>query len=330
MRPKDIALLLREIILDKNPPTIFLWGGPGIGKSTVVAEVARDAGIGFCDQRLALMDPTDLRGVVIPENRKAVWLPPESLPSDGEGILLLDELTLAPPLVQSSAYQLIQDKRLGEYILPKGWRIIAASNRAEHGANVFKMAYPLRNRFTHIEFDVNVDDWKEWAVKNGIQEEIIEFILFRPDLLYKFDPKLNEDAFASPRSWTACSNLLRLKEKISKNILQESIEGTIGKGVAAEFFGYLEIRKQLPSIEKILAGENFVPDRIDVACAIVIALAMRARTEQFGHLVEYLNYLPADAAALLAKMLLTRDKATVLRTSGWKDFANSHAELLSD
>ncbi len=330
MRPTEISLFLRSVIPDEKARSIFIWGPPGIGKSAIVNQAAQEVGIGFVDLRLAIMDPTDLRGIPVPKDGKAVWLPPAVLPSSGEGILFLDELTLAPQLVQSSAYQLVLDKRLGEYVLPKGWRIMAAGNRSEHGASVFKMAFPLRNRFIHIEFEVNVDDWRSWAIKNGIETEIIEFISFRPDILFNFDPKRTENAFASPRSWEFASDLFRMKDKMPKNILFEAIEGTVGKGSAAEFFGYLDIRKNLPSIEEILAGKNFVPEQIDVAYAVVTALVVHAKVGQFGRLIEYANYLPAEVGALLAKLLLSRNKNAVLRLPEWKEFALRHADLISD
>ena len=330
MTPKEVALFLRSVIPYADTPAIFVWGPPGIGKSAVVAQTAEALDIEFIDMRLAIMDPTDLRGIPVPKHGKAVWLPPISLPTQGEGILFLDELNLAPPLVQSSAYQLVFGGRLGEYVLPKNWRIVAAGNRSEHGANVFKMAFPLRNRFIHLDFEVSEDDWREWAIKNGIASEIIEFISFRPDFLFQFNPKKSEDAFASPRTWEFGSKLLRFKETLPKSLLCKAFEGTVGKAGSAEFFAYLDIRESLPKLEEILAGKNFVPDRIDISCAIVTALAMRAKTEQFGRLIEYSEYLPAEAGALLAKMLLGRDKSAVIRLPEWKIFAVEHADLLSE
>jgi len=143
MRSKDITETLGALV-DQKLPT-FLWGAPGIGKSSVVKQVAEAKGIGFIDLRLSLMDPTDLKGIPFYENRahQAVWAPPSFLPREGSGILFLDELNTAAPSVQASAYQLILDRRVGEYELPEGWAIVAAGNRENDRGVVYRMPLPL-------------------------------------------------------------------------------------------------------------------------------------------------------------------------------------------
>ena len=121
---------LMYIYVQKKKP-FFIHGAPGIGKSSIVKQIANEKSVGFIDLRLALMDPTDLKGIPFydKDSHTALWAPPAFLPKDGEGILFLDELNAAPPSVQASAYQLILDRQVGEYILPDGWAIVAAGNR---------------------------------------------------------------------------------------------------------------------------------------------------------------------------------------------------------
>lgn len=129
MYAKDLKKSLEALVAQKVPT--FLWGAPGIGKSSIVKQIAQQKDVGFIDLRLALMDPTDLKGIPFydKESHTALWAPPAFLPREGEGILFLDELNSAAPAVQSSAYQLILDRRVGEYVLPDGWAIVAAGNR---------------------------------------------------------------------------------------------------------------------------------------------------------------------------------------------------------
>ena len=126
MRASDLTKSLKALVVQKVPT--FLWGAPGIGKSSIVKQIADEKGLDFIDLRLALMDPTDLKGIPFydKETHTALWAPPAFLPREGEGILFLDELNSAAPAVQSSAYQLILDRRIGEYELPDGWAIVAA------------------------------------------------------------------------------------------------------------------------------------------------------------------------------------------------------------
>ncbi len=330
MKPSDVAKFLHAVIENPQMPAIFLWGAMGIGKSSVCRQVTDEAEIGFIDIRLALYDPTDLRGIPVPEGDKARWLSPSMLPTEGKGILLLDEFNLAPPLIQSSAFQLVLDGRVGEYELPEGWRVIAAGNAAHHGANVYNMSAPLRNRFMHINFELDLDDWRMWAVQNGIASEVIEFISFRPEMLFKFDAKQKVNAFPSPRSWEFVSSARHCLEKsnVSQEITDESIEGTIGVGTATEFRAYLAMRDELPSIEKILAGEDIVPKELDIAAAVATGLAMSATVEQFARVLEYTEKLPVEVAVLTGKLLISRDKAAVLKCSAWTEWSRKYFDFI--
>src|SRR3989344_1760135 len=308
MRPREVSAFLKSIVHYPGAPSVFIWGPPGVGKSRVCRQVTTEEKIDFVDLRLALMDPTDLRGIPIPENGKAKWLPPSALPTEGRGILFLDELNLAPPLVQASAYQLVLDRKLGEYELPKDWCVIAAGNKIEHGANAYRMAVPLRNRFVHIDFETHVDDWREWAIRSGVKSEVIEFISFRPDLLFQFDPRRHENAFPTPRSWEFASKILKSQNGLSNEIVHKVIEGTVGMGAAAEFKGYLQIRADLPAINSILNGKDYIPDQVDVACALATALVIQSNTEQIDRVLRYSEKLQAEVTVLIGKLLAIKYK----------------------
>jgi len=174
MKASEIKEVVRQSIRNpKDSVSLFLWGGPGIGKSSVVRQAAEEEGVDCIDIRLVLLDPSDLRGLPVPDDGKAKWLPPSFLPhGDWRGVIFLDELNVAPPLVQNTALQLVLDRRLGEYELPEGATIIAAGNR-EMEAFVHRMSPPLLNRFIHIDFEVDNDEWAKWAVQNEITPQII-------------------------------------------------------------------------------------------------------------------------------------------------------------
>ena len=134
MKPSRLATVLSSMLGQRWPA--FVWGPPGIGKSSIVHSVARQAGMSVIDLRASLLDPTDLRGIPAIVDGRAVWCPPAFLPKEGEspGVLFLDEINAAPPLVQASLYQLVLDRRVGEYVLPAGWWIVAAGNRQKDRA----------------------------------------------------------------------------------------------------------------------------------------------------------------------------------------------------
>src|SRR5205823_4197173 len=158
----------------------------------------------------------------------AIWCPPSFLPQPGQkpGLLFFDELNAAPPLVQASLYQLILDRRIGEYVLPPGWRIIAAGNRAEDASVTFRMPAALANRFVHIEYEIDFEDWRTWAVGAGIHPLVIGFISTRRELL--FNMKTPERGFPTPRSWEILSDTL--KAFGTARDAQDIFLGIVGEG----------------------------------------------------------------------------------------------------
>ena len=216
MRPGLLSAILdrelRGAWHGQHTPTM-LWGPPGVGKSALVAQVAARHDLPMVDIRLAQMEPSDLRGIPFRAGSHVEWAIPNLLPDAQRhgpaGILFLDEITSAAPTVSAAAYQLILDRRLGDYHLPAGWAILAAGNRQGDRGVTYAMPAPLANRFAHFEVEVHLDDWVAWAYGQGIDERIIGFLRFRPDRLFQFDPSTQQMAFPSPRSWAFADRALK-------------------------------------------------------------------------------------------------------------------------
>jgi len=227
----------------------FLWGPPGVGKSTVVREIAEENKWELVDLRASLLSPVDFRGlpVINKDTKEADWYPPSFLPrfdTKKTGILFLDELNLAPPSTQAAAYQLILDKRVGEYRFPSHWKIVAAGNRETDKANVYRMPAPLANRFVHFDITAHINSWRDWARQNHVLPEIMDFLTLRPSFLLQM-PTNEDKAFPSPRSWAFTSELLQAFDYHENNgelgeDLKQMVVGTLGKGVGSEFLGFIE------------------------------------------------------------------------------------------
>ena len=306
MRAKELTTSITAMVKAQIPT--FVWGPPGIGKSSVVKQVAEANGYGFIDLRLALMDPTDLKGIPFydKEQHQALWAPPSFLPKEGEGILFLDELNSAPPAVQASAYQLILDRKVGEYTLPEGWAIVAAGNREGDRGVVYRMPAPLANRFVHLDMEVSVDDWRDWAFKSGVDTRVIAYIGYKSEDLFSFDPTKQEKSFATPRSWEFVSSLLQ--SEMESKLLLETISGAIGKERAVNFLSFAKVMHKLPDIEAILKeGTGSYPDEIDVLHALATGLVMAIRhddaPERIENLLRYTLELQSEFAVMVVQDL---------------------------
>ena len=254
--PKGAKKSIRFAIKKRRP--VFLWGPPGIGKSDIVKQIGEDAGREVIDVRLALWEPTDIKGIPYynADQGKMVWAPPAELPTNPEStaIIFLDELNSAPPAVQAAAYQLILNRRVGTYELPKGVDVVAAGNREGDRGVTYRMPAPLANRFIHLEAKVDFDDFQEWAVMNAVHPEVVGYVGFAKQDLYDFDPKSPSKAFATPRSWVFVSDLLK-DDDCDADTLHNLVAGAVGDGLAVKFMAHRKIAGRLPKAEDILDGK---------------------------------------------------------------------------
>ena len=195
---------------------IFIWGPPGIGKSDIVSQISEDIDAYMIDVRLSLWAPTDIKGVpyYAANDNTMKWAPPAELPDAKMAkkykkiVLFLDEMNSAAPAVQAAAYQLILNRRVGQYKLPDNVLIVAAGNREADKGVTYRMPAPLANRFVHLELAVDFDDWFAWATENKIHKDVVGYLTFAKKDLYDFDPKSPSRSFATPRSWSFVSELL--------------------------------------------------------------------------------------------------------------------------
>jgi len=328
---------LSHIVEARQP--VFVWGAPGIGKSDVMFQVAESRKLPLRDIRALLLDPVDLRGLPYlqvdeaapsPANghgsKQAKWASPDFLPRDGEGILFLDELNAAAPMVQASCYQLVLDRRLGDYRLPDGWAIVAAGNRQTDRAVTHQMPTPLKSRFTHLDFEVDLNDWCQWAIQNSIRPEVIAFLRFKPHLLSEFDRDKN--AFPAPRTWSFVSRILHRQPK--QTLEHGLIAGTVGEGAAIEFLAFLKTFRELPNIDAILMSPDKEPVPADAGAqhAVAGALAYAATAGNFDRVYTYLHRLPPEFTVFAVRdaMLRTPD---VKHTPAFTRFAVEHHQVLS-
>ena len=253
--PKSAKKAINFAIKMRRP--VFLWGPPGIGKSDIVKQIGDSAGREVVDVRLALWEPTDIKGIPYynADQGKMVWAPPAELPTDptSTAIIFLDELNSAPPAVQAAAYQLILNRRVGTYHLPKGVDVVAAGNREGDRGVTYRMPAPLANRFVHLEAKADFDDWQDWATLNKVHAEVVGYVGFAKQDLYDFDPKSSSKAFATPRSWSFVSDLLNAD--CDSETLTNLVSGAIGDGLAAKFMAHRKIASKLPRAEDILDGK---------------------------------------------------------------------------
>ena len=277
--PKSAKKAIRKAINVRRP--VFLWGPPGIGKSDIVKQIGEDAKREVIDVRLALWEPTDIKGIPYFDSNDGTmrWAPPSELPNaemaaqHKQIILFLDEMNSAAPAVQAAAYQLILNRRVGTYHLPDNVVIVAAGNREGDKGVTYRMPAPLANRFVHLEMAVDWEDWFDWATENKIHKDVAGFLSFAKRDLYDFDPRSSSRAFATPRSWAFVSNLLK-DEDCEESVLADLITGAVGEGTAVKFMAHRKIASKMPNPTDILNGKVTKMDSKEISAMYSLTISL--------------------------------------------------------
>lgn len=354
--PVSIATVKSALIEQFRQPLLrqrasMLWGPRGVGKSSVVRQVAEHFGVPLVDLRLTTIEPVDLRGAIYADEvqGKTVWFPPEFLPGPDqpEGLLFLDELTAADQRLQISAYSLILDRRVGHYRLPEGWQVLAAGNASFHGAVSHDMGTALADRMFHFNVQTSIEAFLDYAVARRLAPEVMAYLRIRPDRLDDSAAQLAQDHLvgASPRGWEDISRVLQ--SGLGEAALRVFVQGRIGAANAAEFFGVLrELRAGTDVLALLDAAPGaatlaLLPRSLDGVYALVYGLlAACSEPRTVSRALEILDELPAlhgqadvpaglplrEAQTLAMELLLQRalqagHELAVLDSPAWQRYS---------
>lgn len=310
MKSSELKEAVKVLYAKRRPG--FIWGPPGVGKSDCMVQAAQELGVGLIDFRLALRDPTDLKGFpfVDQKAKTMVFYRDDELPTTGEGILFMDELNSAAQSTQAAAMQLTLSRKIGSYTLPPGWSVIGAGNREGDRGVVHRMPKPLENRFIHLELEADAKDFCLWAIDHDINPKLIAFMRAREDLLFKFDPKSDSKAFPTPRSWAATEDYMH-DETISERVRLSMLKGTVGDGPGAEYWGFLKLVDELPGLEEIRLDpkKTKLPseDKVSARYALATLLGANASESAFEAFMIYTERMEKEFQVCFVKDAIRRD-----------------------
>lgn len=332
--PQQAAPIIRDCI-DADQP-VMLWSAPGIGKSAIVEQVTKAAGRDMFTVLAHLKEAPDLSGyLVMTECRRdepPVMTAPADLPATTHptpSVLFLDEINGAPQDVQGSLYQLVQFGRLNNYRLPKDCARIAAGNRTNDRGVTKPMPTPLRNRFMHLTIEADREQWLAWAMQSGLAQRaplIYSYHHFERNGLMVFDPKSDEAAFASPRSWEALSRYMAVNASPSL----AAITGTIGTGQGTAFAGFCKVAAELPPAEMVFFSPDTAPIPREPSALFAVCgnLAAACEVQHMDAIVQYLDRLPDEYSALCMDIIRAKiTPAVLMHLPAFTKWAQKHKYL---
>lgn len=243
-------------------------GAPGVGKSQLIRQIGKKHGYKVIDVRLAQMSEVEIGGLIYPNESKTktVWLSPEILPDverDGEKtILLLDEITSCTKRVQVAAYQLILDRRVGQYQLPEGCFVVALGNREDDEGVYIQLAAPLADRFEIHYIEPDFNSWlNDYAIPFGVHSYVVNYLRFKPTALHNQIPGEEAMVFATPRSWDRVSEILKYDSDVNNPVIANKIIGNIGLKEGAQFVEYCKKHASLVTPEEYVMGTKGAPTK---------------------------------------------------------------------
>ena len=249
----------------KKTHAIFIWGAPGIGKTEILHQLAKELDIAVLEWHLATLEPTDFRGIPKVVNDRTVSRLPSIFPtSDGEngkgGIMFFDELNRAPGMVLSAALSLALSGKHGDYEIPPRWIIMAAGNRPEDITGKLTDDAILWNRFFHVNYVPTLDEWFDYIkTLPHINPDLIDFIKANPKFYHRLAQFDTPPNWPSPRTWEMASEeeyferAENWNNRLPISELQDIYQDLVGHDAAvafAKFVEKLEEKRRLERIEK--------------------------------------------------------------------------------
>jgi len=249
----DIALREKKAVL--------VVGKAGVGKTMSAYSFGKERSMKIIDAKLSQFDPVTIHG--IPEkveipNRKVKkvtkWNPTEFLADAVEGncVLLLDEYDKARGATAAASYEILLQRKYGEFTIPDDVLIVATANFVSEDFRSEGISIPQLDRVLRVELILNVNEWLEWAEKNDIDERIIRFIKENPNMLWR-EPDEESMTTTTPRGWESASRLIKgVSDLKMLNIL---VGGCVGADLGQAFTDF--VKRISLGFEEIYANKNY-------------------------------------------------------------------------
>lgn len=323
MRPKHVQELLAHSLHHRFP--VMLVGPPGVGKTDVVMQAARQTGADLILAHPVVDDPTDYKGYPGMVNGEADFFPFGNLRKARDAkrptFYFMDDFGQAAEAIQKAAMQFILSRTINGMPISDHIVFVAATNRKADKAGVSGILEPVKSRYMSIvDFEIHTDDWIAWAISANMPVELIAFIRFRENFLTDFVPTKDLKNGPCPRTIT---NVGKWQLSALPAHLQfETFKGAAGEAFAAEYTSFLNVWKQLPNIDKIFMAPDTegVPDKPDVLYATIGAIASRVNDLNANNAFRYIKRLPEEVQVACVSDILLRDKNLTM-TKGYQQWS---------
>lgn len=274
------AYLLRDAHGEYEIPAmrqrpVLLMGPPGIGKTQIMEQVARECQVGLVAYTITHHTRQSAIGLPFIQKRtyggrerevteytmsEIVASVYDKIEETGltEGILFIDEINCVSETLAPAMLQFLQYKTFGNHRIPDGWIIAAAGNPPEYNKSVRDFDIATLDRIKRIDVEADFPVWKEYARQVNIHPAIVSYLTAKPQYFYQIETTVDGKIFATPRGWEDLSRFLEVYEKIGKTMDRDVVYQYIQHAkIAKDFANYLELFYKYQSqyqIDQVLLG----------------------------------------------------------------------------
>lgn len=284
----------------------FIQSSPGMGKSSIIKDIADELNLKVIDHRLSTSTPEDLTGLPrFDADGKAYFaafadlfpLEDAEIPEGKDGwLIFLDEANSASKAVQAASYKLVLDREVGQHKLHPNVVIVLAGNLSTDKAIVTSLSTAMQSRLVHLEMKLDFKEWLEdVALKQNYDSRIIAYLNYKEKALMDFDANHKEKTFCCPRTWEFTNNILKVTDGHSSKPLPDTLAallaGTITSGVAVDFIQFTKVYSSLVTVDDIRRDPDnlAVPSDTAVRWATISHMMEKVTPENFDDLATYAN-----------------------------------------
>ena len=238
---------------------ILLMGAPGIGKTQIMEQIARECKVGlvsytithhtrqsavglpFIKEKTFGNETFSVTEYTMSEIIASVY---EKMEKTGlkEGILFIDEINCVSETLAPMMLQFLQGKTFGNQKVPEGWVIVTAGNPPEYNKSVREFDVVTLDRIKRIDVQPDFEVWKEYAYEQGIHPAVISYLELRRKNFYRMENTVDGRIFATARGWEDLSRLIQVYETLGKEVDREVVYQYIQHPmIAKDFAAYLAL-----------------------------------------------------------------------------------------
>jgi len=230
-----------------------------------------------------------------------------SVPKGYKGwLLFFDELALASISVKKAAYKILLDRMVGNYDLHKKVQMVAAGNLTTDNADATKLNTALSSRLIHLRLQrTTAKVWLDWAYANNMDYRITSFLEASPDMISTFDPELDTDTFACPRTYYFLSEILSLIPDLSEEDTP-LVCATIGDNAGIAFTTFMQYSSDIPNIDDVLKNPKKykIKDNLSVQYITLSYLAHKVTNKNIKKMSKYISRHSVELQVMFYMMIV--------------------------